>query len=155
MPYVYLVQPVELVGTNRYKIGMSSLNNLSRLRSYKVGTRYITMFDCEDAYTVERSLIAAFNKYFKRIGGNEYFEILNELEALELFFTTVNNHLTCGLDRTAAPLVQADDSLREMTIQTRVKRPAERTPAQEQDIETDWMKQFVFVRTSEASDKKK
>lgn len=81
MPYVYLIQPVELVSTNRYKIGMSNLPNLNRMRSYKCGTRYLLVCDCDDALTLERKLIKVFSNKYKLIAGNEYFECENELTA--------------------------------------------------------------------------
>lgn len=92
MPYVYLIQPVELVSTNRYKIGMSTLPNLNRMRSYKCGTRYLFVCDCDDALSVERKLINVFNSKYKLIAGNEYFECDNELEMVNLFVNTVMNH---------------------------------------------------------------
>lgn len=129
MPYVYLIQPVELVGTNRYKIGMSRLNNLSRLRSYKIGTRYITMFDCDDARSVERSLIAAFNKDFNRIGGNEYFEITDEIKAVHLFIDIVMNNRE---RRSPSEPVQPVET----TQATEVEEPCAHL--------TDWMNKFSF-----------
>lgn len=92
MPYVYLIQPVELVSTNRYKIGMSSLPNLSRMRSYKNGTRYLFICECDDAFEVERKLIKAFNDVFACIAGNEYFEADDELKMINVFVDTVMKH---------------------------------------------------------------
>lgn len=92
MPHVYLIQPCELVGTNRYKIGMSSLNNLSRLKSYKNGSRYICFFECENALAVEKELIRQFNDRYKRIAGNEYFESNNEADMVQLFMDIVLNY---------------------------------------------------------------
>lgn len=93
--YCYLIQPVELVGTNRYKIGMSALSNLSRMKSYKNGTRYLCILECVDALAVERQLIKAFNDRYKLIGGNEYFQIdCPELEMLNLFLDIVVRHKT-------------------------------------------------------------
>jgi hypothetical protein len=87
MPYVYLIQPVELVGTNRYKIGMSSLDNLNRMKSYKNGTRHLFICEKSNALEVERKLIKAFNSKYKLIGGNEYFEVDNEQSMIELFIS--------------------------------------------------------------------
>lgn len=89
MPHVYLVQPVELVGTNRYKIGMSSLANLNRVRSYKNGTRYLCIFEKSNALAIEKKLKLAFNLRYKLIGGNEYFEVDNESDMIDLFVSTV------------------------------------------------------------------
>lgn len=87
MPYVYLVQPVELVGTNRYKIGMSSLANLTRMQSYKNGTRHLCIFEKANALAVERKLIIAFKQRYRLIGGNEYFEVDDENEMIQLFIS--------------------------------------------------------------------
>lgn len=85
MPYVYLIQPVELVGTNRYKIGMSSLDNLNRMKSYKNGTRHLAICEKQNAIVIERQLIKAFRDKYKLIGGNEYFQVDDEDEMIELF----------------------------------------------------------------------
>ncbi len=89
MPYVYLIQPVELVGTNRYKIGMSLLSNLSRVRSYKCGTRYLCICECNDTRNVERRLINEFNVRYKRIAGNEYFQTDDEKGMIKTFMEIV------------------------------------------------------------------
>lgn len=91
--YCYLVQPALLCQTNRYKIGMSSKADLSRLRSYHNGTRYILVFECEDARAVERKLLFAFNRMYARCpGGNEYFECDDESNMLNLFVDIVMSH---------------------------------------------------------------
>lgn len=76
MGYVYLLQPAELVGTSRYKIGISSKDNLNRLRSYGCGTRYIFFLECEDFFGIERILKREFamEKEIRLIKGKEYFE---------------------------------------------------------------------------------
>jgi hypothetical protein len=50
---IYLVQPAELLETDRYKIGCSSKNNLDRIKSYKKGTRYIHISECNEPYKLE------------------------------------------------------------------------------------------------------
>ena len=95
MPYVYLIQPCELVGTMRYKIGMSRVSDLSRMKAYKNGTRYICILECDDALVLERKLIKEFNARYKLIGGNEYFEIdSSELDMLRVFMDIVMRHKT-------------------------------------------------------------
>jgi len=89
MPYVYFVQPRELVGTMQYKIGMSELDNLSRAKSYGNGTRYLCIIECDDARFVERRLIETFRDEFICVRGFEYFEILNEADTLDLFIKIV------------------------------------------------------------------
>jgi hypothetical protein len=75
MGIVYLVQPAELVGTNRFKIGCSSKSNLNRVhKGYKQGTRYLFVCDCEDPFDVEQIMKVVFKEKFILIAGSEYFE---------------------------------------------------------------------------------
>lgn len=74
MPIVYFIQPAELVGTNRYKIGRSSKNDLSRMKGYKLGSRYLSIMECENDVKMEKILITKFNNTFLKIAGNEYFQ---------------------------------------------------------------------------------
>jgi hypothetical protein len=93
MGIIYLVQPAELVGTSRFKIGRSSKNNLIRVRNgYKKGTRYLSIIlcgnkDCE----IEKEIIIEFNNNFKKIAGNEYFEG-DEYDMIKLFNLIVNRY---------------------------------------------------------------
>ncbi len=93
--YVYFVQPYYMIGTNQYKIGMSSLDNLSRAKSYGSGTRYLCILDCADALLVERELLEIFHAKYTCVKGNEYFAIDNELDALRLFIDIVIKFKLC------------------------------------------------------------
>jgi hypothetical protein len=89
---VYLVQPAELIGTNRYKIGCSGKNDLSRCKNgYKNGTRYITIMECTEPYKIEAHIIRVFNEKFMLIAGKEYFEG-NETDMKTNFFEIVTNY---------------------------------------------------------------
>lgn len=90
MGYIYLLQPAELVGTNRYKIGISSKDNLNRLKSYGNGTRYIFFMECIDFLHIENKLKDAFNKSecIKLIKGKEYFEG-DECNIIKIFMTVI------------------------------------------------------------------
>lgn len=90
MPIVYLIQPCELIGTDRYKIGRSAKNDLSRMKGYKNGTRYISIMEVENDKHVERNLINHFNNTYKKIAGNEYFQG-NESDMLKDFLDIVIN----------------------------------------------------------------
>ncbi len=92
MGFVYAVQPTVLLGTQRYKIGMSALDNMSRLKAYGVGVRVIITIECDDARAVESLLLTKFNDKYKLIAGNEYFEIDDELAMINLFVNTVMEH---------------------------------------------------------------
>jgi hypothetical protein len=73
MPIVYLIQPAELIGTDRYKIGRSAKNDLSRFKAYKSGTRFIMILECDDDVKLEKYLIDEFKKLYRKVAGNEYF----------------------------------------------------------------------------------
>lgn len=131
MPHVYLVQPVELVGTNRYKIGMSSLSNLNRVRSYKNGTRYLCIFEKPNALAIEKKLKQAFNRKYKLIGGNEYFQADDESEMIDLFVSTVMGYAivqpSAKTVEPAEPLVVIDE------------------PTDATIYPTSWIKKYAFV----------
>ncbi len=82
---LYLIQPCELIGTTTYKLGMSAKNDLSRVRSYHKGTRYLCIFECLNAKEVEDVLIIEFKKKYKLKAGNEYYTCNDENEMIELF----------------------------------------------------------------------
>ncbi len=72
---VYLIQPAELVGTDRFKIGCSAKNTIERcIEGYRKGSRCIYIIECIDPFSVEKILKTAFNSKFKLIAGKEYFE---------------------------------------------------------------------------------
>jgi len=87
MGILYFIQPAELVGTNRFKVGCSAKNDLSRVKSYKVGTRTIMILQCEDPFGIEQKVLQEFNTRFHKIAGNEYFEG-NELDMRTVFYET-------------------------------------------------------------------
>jgi hypothetical protein len=90
---IYLVQPAELVGTNRFKIGCSSKTDLKRCKNgYKNGTRYVLIMECNDPFILENLIKYSFNYKFKLVAGHEYYEG-NEADIRLEFFNIVNNHL--------------------------------------------------------------
>lgn len=93
MGFVYLVQPAVLRGTNRYKIGMSMLDNMSRFKAYGSNTRIMITIECKHTASIEKSLIAKFNEYYDCIAGNEYFEVNDESKMVSLFVDTVMNQM--------------------------------------------------------------
>jgi hypothetical protein len=82
--YVYLVIPPELKGTNRVKIGMSKLNNDSRIKSYGKGTDVVIKFNCFNINILENKIINAFKNNFELIKGNEYFK--GDIEEMKNIF---------------------------------------------------------------------
>ena len=71
---IYLLQPAELVGTNHYKIGCSKKNDLGRLKSYKIGTRYMDIRECGNPHDVETKVKDSFKNKFTLVAGTEYFK---------------------------------------------------------------------------------
>jgi hypothetical protein len=75
METVYLLQPAELVGTDRYKVGRTCTKNLSRCtKSYKLGSRYLCIMECNDCVLLENKIKEKFNKLFSIVAGREYFQ---------------------------------------------------------------------------------
>ena len=91
MGIVYFLQPCELIGTDRYKIGRSSKNDLSRVLSYKKGTRYISIIEIDNDKELEKILIDKFNKEYIKIAGNEYFKG-NENDMFNSFINEVTDY---------------------------------------------------------------
>ena len=72
---IYFIQPCELVGTNRYKIGCSKIPDLKRCNyGYRKGSRYICIMECNNPLGLEKNIKDEFNKLFTLIAGDEYFE---------------------------------------------------------------------------------
>lgn len=88
---LYFIQPAELVGTNRYKIGCSASNDMIRCKSYKKGTRYMMILECQQPFVVEDTVKKVFNARFSRIAGKEYFEG-DEEEMRNLFYSIYLQH---------------------------------------------------------------
>ena len=89
---IYLVQPCELVGTNRYKIGCSKNTNLERVKKgYKKGTRYICISECINPFILESKIKKAFDNKYKLIAGNEYYEG-EENCMYKLFIDIISTH---------------------------------------------------------------
>lgn len=75
MGVVYLIQPAELVGTKRYKVGMSEKDDLSRItKGFKKGTKTLCVLEVDNPRLVEQNLKDFFTEKYKLIAGTEYFE---------------------------------------------------------------------------------
>jgi hypothetical protein len=88
---LYFIQPAELLGTNRYKIGCSATNDMVRCKSYRQGTRYIMVLECDKPFIVEATVKACFNHFFRRVAGAEYFEG-DEKEMRRIFYEIYMRH---------------------------------------------------------------
>ena len=90
---IYLIQPELVINTNKFKIGMSKKNDLSRFKSYHSGTRFICIMCCENPLIVEKKIKDAFRLKYKLVAGTEYFEG-NEEEILIDFFKIISENKT-------------------------------------------------------------
>ena len=92
METIYLIQPLEFIGTKTYKIGRSSKNDLSRCKNgYKTGTRFLCISECINSHILENNIKKEFNKLFKLTQGLEYFEG-NEKQIYQEFVKLVIEH---------------------------------------------------------------
>ena len=73
MGIVYFIQPAQLLKTNRYKVGASGENNLSRIKAYLKGTRPICIAETTKPFIVEKELLKVFKRKFNNFAGAEYF----------------------------------------------------------------------------------
>jgi hypothetical protein len=72
---IYMIQPAELIGSNKYKIGHSKSPNLNRcINGYYIGSRFISINECNNPLILEKKIINEFNKLFKLSAGREIFE---------------------------------------------------------------------------------
>lgn len=89
---IYLIQPTELVGTNRYKVGCSSKKTLDRVKNgYKKGTRYLHISECKKPFEIESEIKKIFNEKYNLVAGKEYFEVDNESNMIEIFTNIIIN----------------------------------------------------------------
>lgn len=88
---VYILQPSELLGTNRYKIGCSTNISLSRcINGYNKGSKYISINYCEFPFKLENELKKKFKENFTLISGKEYFEG-DIFKMLNIYFDIIIN----------------------------------------------------------------
>ena len=74
MGIVYLIQPAELVDTDRYKVGCSRETSLKRIiTGYNDKTRVILVEDVDDPFAVEKTILTAFATQFICLSGREFF----------------------------------------------------------------------------------
>lgn len=72
---VYFIQPFLFLNTNKFKIGMSYKNDLSRLTNgYHKGTRFISINCCMNPLFVESKIKNYLKNKYTLIAGSEYFE---------------------------------------------------------------------------------
>jgi hypothetical protein len=89
---LYLIQPAELVGTSRYKVGYSRTNDLNKFRKdYKKGSRFLDIYEYDHSPLLVREIRNNFNNKFKLVAGRTYYEG-NENDIKKNFNAIINNH---------------------------------------------------------------
>jgi len=89
---LYLIQPAELVGTQRYKIGYSKNNDIAKFRKdYKKGSRILDVYEYERAPLLVSEIRNSFNNKFKLVAGRTYYEG-NENDIKKNFNTIINSY---------------------------------------------------------------
>jgi len=95
---IYLIQPCELIGTNRYKIGCSEKLGIDRCtQGYKKGSRVICIIKCVKPFDNEKKIKQIFNNKFKLIAGNEYFEGDEDqmlIEFIKIWEESINSEIS-------------------------------------------------------------
>ena len=89
---VYLIQPSELVGTERYKLGCSGKSCTQRLSAYKKGTRVLCVNLVKKPFFVEKKLKESFLQEFDVVAGNEYFITTDERKMYLKFHEIVGKY---------------------------------------------------------------
>lgn len=94
MGIVYLVQPTELIGTDRYKVGCSLKDDLTRINTgYHKGTTPHLIEKVDNPFEVEKAILQCFRQHFDHVAGNEYFSgdivvMIQCFKAVTATFTT-------------------------------------------------------------------
>lgn len=85
---VYLIQPGNLKGTNRYKFGCSKSQTFRRCNGYGIETKVVTVLKVDDPYKAETFILRELCKKYKPYYGNEWFDCDEEViynDVLEAF----------------------------------------------------------------------
>lgn len=92
MGIIYLVQPAQLIGTDRYKLGCSRESGTKRVDiGYNDGTVVHIVEYVDNPFEVERTLVQRFNELFRCVGGREYFA--GDIKQMLKCFKTITNAL--------------------------------------------------------------
>ncbi len=141
MGIVYFIQPAELIGTNRYKIGRSKQDKLRRcLEGYKNKSRYICIMECDDDVFVESELKKHFNNKYKLFAGAEFFEG-DEDDMRREFFKKVDEYILKNTERKNILTENVFDKFVDNTISENIKI-----------FEDDTLNKYVINSLSEDSD---
>lgn len=94
---VYLIQPVELIGTDRYKVGYCNLNTVEVIKSNIKDAAIICLISVDNPIEVDKQIIKEFSSKFLLQAGRKYFRG-NAIEMYSTFSKIVCDSI--GLDFT-------------------------------------------------------
>jgi len=90
---IYISQPCELIGTNRYKIGTCNKSTIDNCQNnLKKDSRILFIIECINPHVIKSIVKKEFNKKFELIAGAHYFKG-DEIEIKKSFRDIVFNYI--------------------------------------------------------------
>ncbi len=80
--YIYLIQPVLLLDTTKYKFGCSTLKDNSRLKHYGKDATLHFKYECRNPFKIEKYILEKLSENYEKI-QHEYFDI-NDVEVVDV-----------------------------------------------------------------------
>lgn len=93
MGVIFLIQPAELVGTNRYKIGYICDKKIKEyINNYLDGTRFILILECNNIQNIINEIKTILKQEFNLIASDEYYEG-NENDIKQIIINVFNKYM--------------------------------------------------------------
>ncbi len=89
--FIYLLQPFELINTNKYILTTSNYCIIGKFKQYKNGVRCLFAYECNNYNNILLNIKKKFIEIFKFI-DNKYFEG-DELDMIKIFINYIMNYL--------------------------------------------------------------
>lgn len=90
---IFLIQPAELVGTNRYKIGFICDKKIKEyINNYLDGTRFILILESNNVQNIINEIKTVFKQKFNSIASDEYYEG-NENDIKQIIINIIDKYL--------------------------------------------------------------
>ena len=117
--YIYLVQEIQFVNTNIYKIGKTTQKPYQRFNNYAKGTVVEYVRKCKNCHVVEAYLIRCFKRKFKQrrdVAGTESFE-----GDVDEMIETINTVLSSYKKQPATNQISVDHKNKLETVHVELK----------------------------------
>ena len=90
---IFLIQPAELVGTNRYKIGFICDKKIKEyINNYLDDTRFILILESNNVQNIINEIKTIFKQKFNSIASDEYYEG-NENDIKQIIINIIDKYL--------------------------------------------------------------